>query len=102
MAHKEATKTYEESALLDQPGYQLVGGSMRRGNTLSVPREIQLPEAIEVPHPSNTSSPFIHDHYGTVLFKFLRKDEQYPNNSLNFLQSQIVAEQCLQHIHGRE
>jgi len=76
VAHKDSTKTYEETALLEQSNFQLVGGSLRRGNILSTPREIQLPEAIEVPHPSNTSSPFIHDHYGTVLFKFLRKFQQ--------------------------
>jgi len=73
VVHKDSTKTYEETQLLEQVSFQLVGGSLRRGNILSVPREIQLPESIEVPHPSNTSSPFIHDHYGTVLFKFLRK-----------------------------
>jgi len=76
VAHKEGTKTYEETVLLESGQFSLIGGSLRRGNILSSTREIQLSESIEVPHPSNTSTPFIHDHYGTVLFKFVRKFQQ--------------------------
>ncbi len=76
VAHKDTTKTHEEVELLEQENFQLVAGSIRRASILTMSREIHLPEAVEIPHPSNTSSPFIHDHHGTVLFKFLRKFQQ--------------------------